>query len=187
MTSRKQNIENIADACSTAPYEKGKLYVHYRNNQAVYNISGSHPIYTGVDKPGLSQYTIDGMRLAARRYMAARKNPKRSTFDDIIKLAQARFAAEPPFRPGSDKTAPLFFTQGPLFFVTPSPAEQLSARIANLATAPLPELARLYAYEIGKIKPNHDLTPETRAAQDMADLIDDIASMRFGIGFYQAE
>lgn len=182
LTTRKEHVARIADKCEVAvsPRQSNCL-VYYREQKALYAIGGDRPRYIGEPKDA-SQMVIDGMRLAAQREIDKLEIGERA-YHRVFMQGPIYFATDPA-KPGSDKTAylrPGAFTYAPEM----SPAEKLINKIASLARMTLPELAEQYAREIAKVQraPND---AAKRHAQDMADLIDDIASMRFGVGFYQS-
>lgn len=210
MPTRKENISRIADGCSIAPWkDEKKVSVLFGDKYfAVYDIDGTRPRYRENfachDRiAATNQFVIDGMRLAAQRVIDARKPKARMStpFSDLISKALAGMARDgvafvglDPAKPNSEFTVrtrvhgfePSWIVFDEATKLTAAGREKLGEtttedKIASAARMTLAQLAETYLYEIGRAAAGGD---DAGKHQDMADLIDDVACMRFGVGFY---
>lgn len=190
MPNRKQNIAAIADACKVQDWIKGRVTVTYRDFGAVYSVAGDRPKFltewrvwggSGVAKIATNQFIIDGMRLAAQREIDKRR-PKQSVRDAVMEEffkeaawlgnGTMRFDFDPA-KPGSDRTSLHIqqFGRG-LRTSAAQTRDPLTVKIEAMAAMSFAGLAMEYKDAV------------LNGDRKVADLADDIACARFGMGFY---
>jgi hypothetical protein len=195
-------------------FRNDMIFVDYKGSTAAYHIVDGRPKFLGSTAPDVDavpDIEVRGMRLAAQRVINHRRSQARASthLNAMIEKTMANlrkpvFVGVDPARHGADHTSWLLMmepqkdpakdaeaatkaeepTDTAKADTYASRPEEVSRKIAALATMSLGDLALAFAYETGKSKAESLDTSERHQAEDLADLIDDIACLRFGTGFY---